>query len=542
MTAVATKPAAAAAARIIESMDQVPQHLSNLCKKGGLLELRDEDASIVALLDLGEQQVVCLWAGEQTQVPTLVGVKTAAQSRGYTVRDTLRATRDVIASCSEGRDVEEAEEELENTQAIRTFDDIIAQAVAKGASDVHISPTRRHAIIRYRINGELVEAKRMPAKQVEFMVRAMYSQADVDSRRSQPTFSPDLYLDASLQRRVEVNGKFEELKLRWASGPVWPDSFDVALRLLHVGQETVSRSLDALGYTKEQESLLVDALRQPSGLILLCGTTGAGKSTTCATLAELWGNRYQGTRMLRSLEDPPEYVIAGARQMPVSRKDAQSKGDEEGFHRALRAAMRMDPDALFLGEVRDAITADLLQQLVLTGHKAFATLHGGSVFAAIGRLQELGVSLSRLASEGFINAIVHQHLVPVLCPHCARAYSAEEVGVALHAQYQEDLGEANLATAKVRGDGCEHCTNGLRGRTALASILTPDAGFRQLLRSGDDAGAMAYWRSGRSASHGGVQARTQVAQAVELIRQGVLSPVDADLALGRLRDEPVVRP
>lgn len=524
---------ASAPVSVVDSAEKLPSYISNVSADGGDVALRESDRAIVALLDIGERRLIALWAGDQSQAPTLRAAMQMAKFKGYEVIESRPATRDVVALCYESREAQIAEDELEDTEATRLFDEILAAAVAQGASDLHIVPMRRHAVVRARINGELYDQRMMTLRAADTMARAMYSQADVDSRRNQAGFNPDAYQDASITRRVVVNGRAEELKLRWASGPVWPDSFDVVMRILNVGQASSFRDLEALGYAPAQRELLLDALRQPSGVILLCGTTGAGKSTTIASLAEQWCVRHEGRRSLRTIEQPPEYVISGGRQMPVSRSADASQPDS-GFHRALQSAMRMDPDALYLGEIRDEVTADLMEQMVLTGHKVFTTVHAGSVMAGVWRLEGLGLSRERLASAGFINAVVHQALVPILCDGCSTPYSVAAVGAERHAELLTDVGADVLATARLRGAGCEKCKNGLIGRRAVASMLIPDLEFCAHLRRGDDVGAARYWRSGKQVRHGAAQALSEVQQAVELIAAGQLCPNDAERHLGRL--------
>lgn len=519
----------------IETANQIPSHIDNICRPGGSLRMRVEDSRLVALLDVGEKRLIALWAGEAADRPVLTAAITRARAEGYQILETREATQEMVALCAENRQQDRVEDELEDTEATRLFDQLLSQAYEVRASDMHLQLYRRHASLLVRVNGELVELRQFTLKAAETLARAMYSQADIDSRMHKAGFNPRTYQDASISRSIAVGGNIVELKLRWASGPVWPDAFDVALRILNISSEPGARTLSSLGYTTVQQAALTAALKQPSGMIMLCGTTGAGKSTTLATLAEMWALRYQGLRMLRTLEDPPEYVIHHARQMPVSRVDKGAQ--EEGFHQALRAAMRMDPDALLLGEIRDAATADLSQQAVDTGHKVFTTQHAGSVFDALWRIERLGVARERLTSEGFINAIVHQMLVPVLCPHCSTPYRDSSVPAEYRDELESQLAAGVLDNARVRGDGCSECHNGISGRQALASILMPDTHLRDLIRSGKEAEAKAYWRSGLSKWHGEAQALSIIEQAISLIGQGLLSPIDADKHLGGFSDE-----
>jgi len=529
-------PQAQRSAPRIETAVQIPRYMDNLCRPDGAMPMRADDAKIVAMLDVGEKRVIALWAGETSEREVLTAAAVRVKQLGYKVVETREASRDMVALCLENRQQEQIEEEIEDTAATRMFDQILGEAVQRKASDLHLQLMRNHARMIARINGELVVLRTISTKLAETLARAMYSQADIDSRLNKPGFNPRTYQDASISRSIVVGTEIHELKLRWASGPVWPDAFDVALRILNVGGDGDVKTLAELGFDQPQQDALNDALKQPSGMIMLCGTTGAGKSTTLATLAEMWAQRYEGLRMLRSIEDPPEYVLRHGRQMPVSRNE-RAGNKEEGFHVALRAAMRMDPDALLLGEIRDPATADLAQQAVDTGHKVFTTLHAGSVFDALWRVTRLGLPRDRLASEGFINAIVHQVLVPLLCQHCSQPLGSAGLSADDLSEVDAELTAEDQAAARVRGPGCGYCENGIASRVALASMLLPDTRLRELIREGHEAEAKAYWRSGKCRWHGGTQARTIVDQARELIAAGRLSPLDAIKHIGRLHDE-----
>lgn len=511
--------------------EDLPPFIENLCRPSGPIQLRPEDAELVAMLDMGGRQVTAVWAGEPNQRITLVAAIKKVESAGYIVGQTLLATREAIALCSESNAQQIVTGELEDTEATRRFDELLAIAVGMGASDLHLQMHSRHAEVRVRVNGDLHTIRQLPHGAAESIARAMYSQADVDSRRHKPSFNPTEFQDTSISRTVMVNGRAESLKLRWASGPVWPDSFDVALRILNIGQDNRGMTLEDLGFEEPQVNALTEALKAPVGVMLMCGATGEGKSTTMAALADMWGARYQGRRMVRTIEDPPEYLIRNARHMPVSR--SADGASEEGFHVALRAAMRMDPDALLLGEIRDAITADLLEQAILTGHKVFATLHAGTVFNAIWRLEELGVKRARLAGEGFINVIANQVLVPSLCPECSIELKADAMPSDLIEDLASQLG--SLESLRSRGPGCSQCIGGIANRQVLASLLIPDPELRQLILEGREAAAIERWATGQMSTHSGCQSRSIVTQALDLISKGVLCPRDAEMKVGSLR-------
>lgn len=519
---------------VISRPEQLPEYEANLCRPGGEIILRDDDQRKVALLHVGDKRVIMLWAGEPGDGKIREVAAARARMKGYNVISTQRATVDIVALCSVARKERSGDHDLEQSAALALFDELLTRAVAENASDLHINMMPEHCEVLMRVDGELQRARTLAKDQAESMCRAMYSQADVDSRKGTPNFNPRIYQDASVTRSLLVRERMTKVKCRWASGPAWPDAFDVVLRLNPTNAANAKRNLASLGFGHGLQQAVHDALKAPTGVIVLCGTTGSGKSTTLAAMGEIWVDRFNGRRVLRTIEDPPEYVIRGARHMPVSRSESGggSQGDN-GFRDALRAAMRQDPDALLVGEVRDGQTAVLLQETIQTGHKVFTTTHAGNPWAAISRLAMLGVERDQLYTEGFINAVLHQVLVPLVCQHCSEV---REI-----ASLPEDIRD-DLATrvndlkqlVRVRGPGCQHCRHGVNGRQVLVDLLMLDGFMRDALRRGAEHEAKAHWRAGKAAKFGQVQSCDATDQAVALVLEQRICPIDADLAVGSL--------
>lgn len=525
---------------VISKPSEVPAHVGNLSAPDGEVALRTEDRKVCSILDMGERRASILWDGVPAHREVMIGANSRLRANNYEVVAIQVATPDMIALSYDKEAFvaapETASSQLEVTASTQLFDAIVMEALKRGSSDIHVMMGRKTSQVRARINGELIELRELSSPVAEAMCRAMFSQADVDSRIGKSTFNERECQDASVTRNLLIDGRLEQVKIRWASGPVWPDAFDVTLRLLTTNTAKKTKTLADLGFTAGQMEIIDEALRAPTGAIVLAGSTGSGKSTTNTVLADMWIKRFNGTKLLRTIEDPPEYVIPGARQTPANRSDKDTGLADSSFNKALRAAMRMDPDAILVGEIRDGLTAELTQQAIQTGHKVFTTVHAGSPFGAITRLEDLGLARARMMGEGFISLIIYQILVPLLCEHCSRPFTASDVPPALAALLLSDM-PGNLGGIRVRGPGCSHCENGHRGRTVLAELLMPDKTIRHAMLRQQDMLAEAYWRGGLATRHGATQALSNVDHAKRLVAQGRLSPVDAELALGKLRDE-----
>lgn len=520
--------------RTITNQRDIPTFSACLSVRSGLIELRQDDQQVVAILAVGEKEAAVLWTGSAADRDVLIAAQSRIRAANWNLVETLQTTRDIIALCYDSESHRNQKDVTEDSAALRTFDKLLADALRLGASDIHLNMLRHSMQVRMRVHGDLIDHSLIPKSDGEALARAAYTAGDVDSRTGKPVFNPREYQDASVTRHVTTSRGMRQVKLRWASGPVWPDAFDVQLRAQATGGTGGIKPLSELGYRHEQVSLIEQALMAPAGAIILVGITGSGKTTTLASAARSWLDRFEGRRALRSIEDPPEIEIEGARQMPVVRSGAD--GGVGAFAKALRANLRMDPDAILVGEVRDEETATLCQQAIQTGHFVFATVHAGSPFAGVRRLEELGIKRHYLCSEEFLNLVIYQKLIPLVCPHCARPYEEHKASVPADVRSALDKFMPTTDPVLLRGPGCDRCHGGNRGRTVVASMLAPDRSIREMLRRNEDPLAEAYWRGGLAQSFPGCQALSLREQARDMIRAGDVCPVMASLALGGLVD------
>ncbi|MCZ8256107.1 MAG: ATPase, T2SS/T4P/T4SS family [Polaromonas sp.] len=421
-----------------------------------------------------------------------------------------------------GTDAHKAERDYPIIQDIKK---LTQQAIDYGTSDIHIELRGEVASVRMRVNGNLrVYSTDWTKEYVEAMARAMHTMADDDSKP--PTYSSDMQMKVSLvlQSQMKVN-------LRVQVSPAWPLGFDVVLRVLKVGASAKRLSYTELGFYPEHLEMLEYANVSPRGLVLLCGTTGSGKSTTVQTMMYGIHEEDPGLKLI-SIEDPPEYILPGT-QIPVARRS----GDENPFISAMRNTMRMDPDVIMVGEIRDEESAKLMVGMVQSGHRVITTVHTESALGSVGRLRGFGVESDVLAARGFLTAMIFQRLVPVLCNHCKLDFSPADTSIskAMHERIRHVTVQGDtlyMANPK----GCSKChETGISGRTVCAEIVVPNDDIRDFIGKNDVTGAIRYWEAQRP-SQDSVIGATALQHGILKMRQGLISPVHLEKELGLMHD------
>jgi len=335
---------------------------------------------------------------------------------------------------------------------------ILEYAVNSRASDVHIEPESDRIRVRYRIDGILYDKLSLP-RNVS------------DSLTSRIKILAELKID---ERRMPQDGRFNfkvgesEVDLRVATIPTVKGE-KVELRLLR--KSGGIPTLSDLGLAGIALKNLESSTLRPHGIILVCGPTGSGKTTTLYALL----SRLNTTRVnIVSLEDPVEYEIPGVNQVQINPAVGLT------FASGLRAFLRQDPNIILVGEVRDKETTDLAIQAALTGHLVFSTLHTSNAAGALPRLLDLNAEPFLLAST--ITAIVGQRIVRSICPYCKQSYAPPKP---LADQIKQVLG--NLYTVQgemkmYRGKGCEKCGNlGYLGRIGIFEVLSVSEKISRLI-------------------------------------------------------------
>ncbi|MFL5846953.1 MAG: GspE/PulE family protein [Solirubrobacteraceae bacterium] len=351
----------------------------------------------------------------------------------------------------EGAEVVDLRESADDAPVIKLVNQIVAQAVDRGASDVHLEPDGTQLRVRFRIDGVLVETANVPKRMVAGVVSRVkiMSELDIAERRIPQDGRVGLTIDG------------HHVDLRVVTLPsVHGES--VVMRILD--KDSVVMDLDKLGMAEAERDRFRRAFNQSFGAVLVTGPTGSGKSTSLyAALTEL----NTPEKNIITIEDPVEYQLTGITQVQVNPK--------AGLHFAtgLRSMMRADPDIIMVGEIRDRETAQIAVESALTGHLVLSTLHTNDAPGAITRLIEMGIEPFLVASA--IDCIVAQRLARTLCANCKeRTILSREV--------LEDHGFPAMADVEAYTPvGCTRCGNsGYKGRMGLYEVMQINEEIRSL--------------------------------------------------------------
>lgn len=349
----------------------------------------------------------------------------------------------------------------EGRQVVKIVNIIINEAVAAGASDIHLEPQETHLRLRYRIDGDLIEKPNIPAKLMSQIISRLKVLASMDiAEKRKP-------LDGRFT--IKHNGKEVDLRV---------SSFPTMLRQRGVAEKIVMRILDPnannialekMGFQPRMYETFEEMINLPDGIILVTGPTGSGKSSTL----------YSCVRKVLSpevnivtMEDPVEMNIPGVSQGQINNMAGFT------FAAGIRAILRQDPDIIMLGEMRDRETAEMAVQAALTGHLVFSTLHTNDSPGAFTRLLDMGLEPFLVSS--CVKGILAQRLVRRICPKCRE----EKV-------YPDDtlirIG-IRPGTRFFHGKGCKNCGgSGYRGRLGIFELMAPDETVRSMVLARDSA-------------------------------------------------------
>jgi len=351
--------------------------------------------------------------------------------------------------------------EQQQAPVIKLVNTILARALRENATDIHIEPTDKRGIVRFRINGILYHKLNIPK---EFLL-AVAARIKILSN-----------LDIS-ETRLPQDGSF---RVGFAGAQI---DFRVSTVPINIGERIVLRVLDKsknllqlenLGFSPKALNLFKDQLLRPYGIILVTGPTGSGKTTTLYAAL----NEYRdGKKNIITIEDPIEYQITGISQMQVKPEIGLT------FATGLRSILRQDPDVIMVGEIRDEETMNIAIQSALTGHIVLSTLHTNDSISAITRLKNMGLKDYLISSA--VIGVIAQRLIRLLCPHCKK--SADTIDFNALKKYL-DKNQNYLNLNLYSPQGCQFCNfTGYHKRTAIFEILDIDAKIRELIINNSNA-------------------------------------------------------
>ena len=347
-------------------------------------------------------------------------------------------------------------ETTDEVPAIRNLNLLIEQAIRNRASDIHIEPQEDKLQIRLRIDGVLQDTMSLPLTNHATIISRLKIMSNMNiAERRRPQ-------DGRFSAKVDG----DNIDIRVACGNTVHGEMAV-LRLLPKSAPMLE--LSSLGFSPSILGKYQKMLRLPFGMILFGGPTGAGKTTTLyASINQL----NQMERNIITIEDPVEYHIKGINQFQVNNKAGVD------FANSLRGFMRLDPDVILVGEIRDTETAKIATQAALTGHLVFSSVHANDAIGVMFRLLDLGIEHFFICSS--LIGTVAQRIVRRICPHCLAPYKPT---IEEQVAYQEEMNEPPPKLYK--GTGCNLCADtGYLGRIGIFEVLTLTEDLKQLLISG----------------------------------------------------------
>ncbi|HTQ29831.1 MAG TPA: GspE/PulE family protein [Opitutaceae bacterium] len=339
-------------------------------------------------------------------------------------------------------------ESEESAPIIQLANRIIEDAYIAGASDIHIEPQEKDLLVRYRIDGVCQEKLRLPKQAANALVTRLKIMCNLDIAERRLPQDGRIVFKKYTKKNIDVD-------LRVATGPM---NFGekVVLRILDKQKSTLP--LTALGFSDENLAKYRECIRQPYGMILHCGPTGSGKSMTLySALSEINAPDVN----IQTAEDPIEYTLAGINQMQMSRQIGLT------FARALRCYLRMDPDIILVGEIRDQETAEIAIEAALTGHLLVSTLHTNDAPSTIARLSEMEVEPFMISAS--LVCVCAQRLMRRVCKNCKQPYTP--------AGREKEILEKALGWSgeifKANPQGCPTCGGtGYKGRVGIHELMT----------------------------------------------------------------------
>ncbi|WZX55906.1 ATPase, T2SS/T4P/T4SS family (plasmid) [Salmonella enterica subsp. diarizonae serovar 58:r:z53] len=366
-------------------------------------------------------------------------------------------------------------------------------ALAQHASDIHFRIGENGLTrILYRVHGELGEVGHLETQE-GIVLASTIIQSMCD--QSEPSFHPNRPQSARLRKEF-----LRQVGLFGARYEHYPTEFGLlaVMRLIPDDGDNPP-SLEELGFLSEQIILLGQMLMTPEGMMLISGPTGSGKSTTLRTLCQMYMELTNGTRHLLTFEDPVEGDIPGAVQCGIKADRSNPDAVSLAWVGALSSGMRLDPDAILVGEQRDRNSAMASVIAALTGHIVLSTVHTPDAIRIIDRLIEtFGVSASLVIDPQVMMGLMSQRLVQEICPHCRLDYADRQKSRLLPelTGLQKNLLAEHTDTARIafrHPDGCPHCRKGVVGRRVIAEIIRPDAMFMDLYQRHGKLQTRSYW-------------------------------------------------
>lgn len=435
----------------LEAVQLVPK---DLAKQHLLMPIRkDKNKLLVAMAD-----PLDYFALEELRMATGYHIEPAIATKDEIYRaitkfyDLQESMEEVLSDLSPTETIDEARVTDEDSPVVRLVNQIIANALAQRASDIHFDPQEADFRVRYRVDGILRTERSLPKHMQNIIIARIKIMANLNITENR------LPQDG----RIKTTINFRPVDIRVSSLPtIFGEK--VVMRILDLSNAV--NQLERIGFSENNLKAFVSMLEKPNGIVLITGPTGSGKSSTLYAALNRLNNEEVN---IITVEDPVEYQLDGINQIQVNENVGLT------FASGLRSILRQDPDIVMIGEIRDTETAQIAIRASLTGHLVLSTLHTNSSVAALTRLVDMGIEPFLISSS--MNGVVAQRLVRRVCKDCGEQVPASDREKQLFQSRNMDI------DVVFRGKGCPSCNfTGYRGRVAIHEVLTVDSQIRNLI-------------------------------------------------------------
>ena len=435
----------------LEAVQLVPK---DLAKQHLLMPIRkDKNKLLVAMAD-----PLDYFALEELRMATGYHIEPAIAAKDEIYRaitkyyDLQESMEEVLSDLSPTETIDEARVTDEDSPVVRLVNQIIANALAQRASDIHFDPQEADFRVRYRVDGILRTERSLPKHMQNIIIARIKIMANLNITENR------LPQDG----RIKTTINFRPVDIRVSSLPtIFGEK--VVMRILDLSNAV--NQLERIGFSENNLKAFVSMLEKPNGIVLITGPTGSGKSSTLYAALNRLNNEEVN---IITVEDPVEYQLDGINQIQVNENVGLT------FASGLRSILRQDPDIVMIGEIRDTETAQIAIRASLTGHLVLSTLHTNSSVAALTRLVDMGIEPFLISSS--MNGVVAQRLVRRVCKDCGEQVPASDREKQLFQSRNMDI------DVVFRGKGCPSCNfTGYRGRVAIHEVLTVDSQIRNLI-------------------------------------------------------------
>jgi general secretion pathway protein E len=529
-----------------------------LTVEGSILKVPEESRNFCALFDNG------MWLVSATHrtAPLVTSVEQMARRLGLKVDPPTYVTPNIVQQAYAYAERQVSSLRLDNNAVRRKIVDMIEQAAQMGANDIHIEATGGRTKVEFRVDGSLRLWETWTQREGELVLSSVYSHSIGQSGATANWLEPQAAMVAtgSGTDSIRLPDGVPSLRCQWV--PLADGGRYLNMRLQYdsahlFGENFAMADVDSIGFSQEQLKTVRELRALPGGMRIFSGPVNQGKTTTLRVMLNRRMVETNFDRKCYLIEDPPEGGILGSSQIGVS-ASVKEEQREKSFTEVMRSALRLDPDIVMLGEIRDLQTAKFAFRLALSGRQVYTTLHVYSALAIPRRLRDLGIEPYLIYDPHLLTGMFCQRLLRGVCPHCRipMKNAAQELGpdylelgrrvraglAIMEARrtkadpgqpYLQRLREPDMSKVYVANpEGCEKCYRGRSGRTVCAEVSETDLKLMGLLEAGKIVEAEEYWLSPH-----GMNGISMQWHALEKIRRGEVSPNDAENEVGPMARE-----